>query len=112
MSSGRKRSLSGPATSAPSAKKKRYFCSYQKSWESDFKWLKPSERGQHDAYCVLCKSHIYIGSAAKNDLTRHSKTQNHQKLELAQSQSKPMTNFLPNSKSALQEKITYAETLF
>ena len=47
MSSGtkcRKRSISGPAASSiePNTKRKRYFCTYQKDWESEFKWIKGS----------------------------------------------------------------------
>ena len=52
MSSGRKRSISGPAASSiePNAKKKRYFCTYQKDWESEFKWIKGSDRGPSNAF--------------------------------------------------------------
>lgn len=74
--SGRKRSLSGPACLALQ-KKKKYKCSYQSSWEKEFHWVKPSDRGASDAFCVLCKSHISISSGAKNDLVRHAKTASH-----------------------------------
>ena len=73
MSTGRKRSLSGPACSSP-AKRKKYICKYQKAWEAEFSWLSHSDRGVNDAYCILCKSHLSIGSGAKNDLTRHAVT--------------------------------------
>ena len=109
--SGRKRSLSGPACSAP-AKRKKCACSYQKCWESNFKWVKPSDRSPHDAYCTLCNSHLSIGAGARNDLVRHAKTITHSTLEKSQAESKGMTSFLTKSKSVLTEKITNAETLF
>jgi len=33
-----------------------------------FQWIKPSDRGASDAFCILCKSHISISSSAKHDL--------------------------------------------
>ena len=113
MSSGRKRSISGPSCSTePSSKRKRYFSTYQKSWESEFKWLKDSDRGTSHAFCSLCISHFYIGSSAKADVIRHAKTQNHIKLLNAQNQSKSISSFLPSSKTALNDKITNAEVLY
>jgi hypothetical protein len=76
MSTGRKRSLSGPACSSPD-KRKKYLCKYQKAWEAEFSWLSHSDRSVNDAYCILCKSNLSVGSGAKNDLTRHAKSQNH-----------------------------------
>jgi hypothetical protein len=58
--------LSGPACSSP-AKRKKYLCKYQKAWEAEFSWLSHSDRSINDAYCILCKSHLSIGSGAKND---------------------------------------------
>ena len=46
-----------------------------------------SDRSVNDAYCILCKSHLSIGSGAKNDLTRHAKSQNHMQLEMVQRKS-------------------------
>ena len=66
MSTGRKRSLSGPACSSPT-KRKKYLCKYLKAWETEFSWLSHSDRSVNDAYCILCKSHLSIGSGAKND---------------------------------------------
>jgi hypothetical protein len=43
-------------------------------------WLNHSDRSVNDAYCILCKSHLSIGSGAKNDLTRNAKSQNHMQL--------------------------------
>ena len=83
MSTGRKRSLSGPACSSP-AKRKKYLCKYQKAWEAEFSWLSHSDRSINDAYCILCKSHLSVGSGARNDLTRHAKSQNHMQLEMVQ----------------------------
>ena len=74
MSTGRKRSLSGPACSSP-AKRKKYLCKYQKAWEAEINWLSHGDRSVNDANCILCKSHLSIGSGAKNDLTRHAKSQ-------------------------------------
>ena len=70
--------MSGPAASSiePNAKKKRYFCTYQKDWESEMKWIKGSDRGPSDAFCTLCNTYTYIGSSAKSDVIRHAKTQN------------------------------------
>ena len=69
MSSGRKRYISGPYCSTePLSKRKRYFSTYQKSWESEFKWMKDSDRGTSHAFCSLCISHFYIGSSAKADV--------------------------------------------
>ena len=62
MSTGRKRSLSGLACSSP-AKRKKYLCKYQKAWEAEFSWLSHSDRSVNDAYCILCKSHLSIGSS-------------------------------------------------
>jgi len=31
-----------------------------------------------------CKSHLSVGSGARNDLTRHAKSQNHMQLEMVQ----------------------------
>ena len=45
MSTGRKRSLSGPACSSP-AKRKKYLCKYQKAWEAEFSWLSHSDRSE------------------------------------------------------------------
>jgi hypothetical protein len=61
MSSGRKRSISGPAASSiePNAKRKQYFCTYQKDWESEFKWIKRSDRGPSNAFCTRCNTHIF-----------------------------------------------------
>ena len=73
MSTGRKRSLSGPACFSP-AKRKKYLCKYQKAWEAEISWLSHGDRSVNDAYCILCKSHLSIGSGAKNDLTRHAVT--------------------------------------
>ena len=114
MSSGRKRSLSGPATTSvqPNAKKKRYLCTYQKSWESQFKWIKESDRGPNDAFCTLCNSNIYIGSSAKSDIVRHAKTQNHMKIESCQNQSKSISSFVPGVNKSLKEKIIKAETIY
>ena len=47
MSTGRKRSLSGPACSSP-AKRKKYLCKYQKAWEAEFSWLSHSDRSVND----------------------------------------------------------------
>ena len=109
-----KRSISGSAASSiePNAKRKRYFCTYQKDWESEFKWINGSDRGQSNAFCTLCNSHIYIGSSAKSDVIRHAKTQNHLKLVSFQNQSKPISSFLPGANSTLNDKIIKAETLF
>ena len=111
MASDGKRSISGQAASSiePNAKRKRYFCTYQKDWESEFKWIKGSDRGLSNAFCTLCNSHIYIGSSAKSDVIRHAKTQNHLKLVSFQNQSKPISSFLPGANSTLNDK---AETLF
>ena len=112
MSSGRKRSLSGPAgSSTPDSKRKRYLCSYQKSWETQFNWIKPSNRGPHDAYCTLCKSHLSIGSGAKNDLSRHAKSHNHVQLELLQKNSKSISSFVTPTANSLTDKITNADVL-
>ena len=43
MSTGRKRSLSGPACSSP-AKRKKYLCKYQKVWETEISWLSHGDR--------------------------------------------------------------------
>ena len=91
--SGRKRSLSGPACYSP-AKRKKYLCKYEKAWEAEFIWLSQSDRIVNDAYCILCKSHLSIGSSAKNDLTRHAKSQNHMQLEMVQRKSKSMSLFV------------------
>jgi hypothetical protein len=58
-----------------------YLCKYQKAWEAEFSWVSHSDRSVNDAYCILCKSQLSIGSSAKNDLTRHAKSQNHMQLE-------------------------------
>ena len=114
MSSGRKRSISGLAASSiePNAKRKRYFCTYQKDWESKFKWIKGSDRGSSNAFCTLCSTPIYIESSAKSDVIKHAKTQNHLKLVSFQNQSKPISSFLPGANSTLNDKIIKAETLF
>jgi len=98
MSTGRKRSLSGPACSSP-AKRKKYLCKYQKAWEAD------SDRSVNDAYCILCKSHLSIGSGAKNDLTRHAKSQNHMQLEMVQRKSKSMFLFVTTPNNSLKSNI-------
>ena len=114
MSTGRKRSLSGPVCSSPAYKanrRKKYLCKYQKAWEAEFSWLSHSDRSVNDAYCILCKSHLSIGSSAKNDLTRHAKSQNHMQLEIVQRKSKSMSLFVtPNN--SLKSKTTSAETQF
>ena len=56
-----------------------------------------SDRSVNDAYCILCKSHLSIGSGAKNDLTRHAKSQNHMQLEMVQRKSKSMSVFVTNN---------------
>ena len=109
--SGRKRSLSGPACFTPQ-KKKKYKCSYQDSWEKEFQWVKPSDRGASDAFCILCKSHISISSGAKNDLMRHAKTASHLAYEKSSAGSKNISLFMSNAKTKLQDKIINAETLF
>jgi hypothetical protein len=43
MSTGRKRSSSGPACSSP-AKRKKYLCKYQKAWEAEINWLSHGDR--------------------------------------------------------------------
>lgn len=111
MSTGRKRSLSGPACSSP-AKRKKYLCKYQKAWEAEFSWLSHSDRSVNDAYCILCKSHLSIGSGAKNDLTRHAKSQNHMQLEMVQRKSKSMSLFVTTPNNSLKSKTTSAETQF
>jgi hypothetical protein len=113
MSTGRKRSLPGPACSSP-AKRKKYLCKYQKAWEAEFSWLSHSDRSVNDAYCILCKSHLYIGSGAKNDMTRHAKSQNHMQLEMVQCQwkSKSMSLFVTMLNNSLKSKTTSAETQF
>jgi hypothetical protein len=47
---------------------------YQKALEAEISWLSHGDRSVNDAYCILCKSHLSIGSGAKNDLTRHAVT--------------------------------------
>ena len=56
MSTGRKRSLSGPACSSPT-KRKKYLCKYLKAWETEFSWLSHSDRSVNDAIFV---NHIYL----------------------------------------------------
>ena len=68
MSTGRKRSLLRPAYSSPT-KRKKHLCKYQKAWKAEFSWLSHSDRSVNDAYCILCKSQLSIGSGANNDLT-------------------------------------------
>ena len=112
MSTGRKRSLSGipkeeeegPACSSP-AKRKKYLCKYQKAWEAEFSWLSHSDRSINDAYCILCKSHLSIGSGAKNDLTRHAKSQNYMQLEMVQRKSKSMSLFVTMPNNSLKSNI-------
>jgi hypothetical protein len=111
MSTGRKRSLSGPACSSP-AKRKKYLCKYQKAWEAEFSWFSHSGRSVNDAYCILCKSNLTIGSSAKNDLTRHAKSQNHMQLEMVQRTSKSMSLFVTTPNNSLKSKATSAETQF
>ena len=100
MSSGRKRSISGLAASSiePNAKRKWYFCTYQKDWESEFKWIKGS-RGPSNASCTLCwlwksilnlkKIHTKFRSELKNDtlcsLLSWTFNQNHHCYEYAPS---------------------------
>ena len=108
MSTGRKRSLSGPACSSP-AKQKKYLCKYQKAWETEISWLSHGDRSVNDAYCILgkqkCKSHLSIGSGAKNDLTRHAKSQNHMQLEMVQGKSKSMSLFVTTPNNSLKSNI-------
>ena len=59
---------------ASPAKRKKYLCKYQKAWETEISWLSHGDRSVNDAYCILCKSHLSIGSGAKNDLTRNAVT--------------------------------------
>jgi hypothetical protein len=40
---------------------------------------------------------ISLGSGAKNDLTRHAKSQNHMQLEMVQRKSKSMSVFVTNN---------------
>ena len=104
MSTGRKRSLSGPACSSP-AKRKKYLCKYQKAWETEISWLSHGDRSVNDAYCILCKSHLFIGSGAKNDLTRHAKSQNHMQLEMVQRKSKSISLFVTTPSNSLKSNI-------
>ena len=111
MSTGRKRSLSGPACSSP-ARRKKYLCKYQKAWEAEFSWLSHSDRSVNDAYCIICKSHLSIGSGAMNDLKRHAKSQNHMQLEIVQRKSKSMSWFVTTPSNSLKSQTTSAETQF
>jgi hypothetical protein len=57
-------------------------------------------------YCILCKSQLSIGSGAKNDLTRHAKSQNHMQLEMVQRKSKSMSLFVATPNNSLKSKTT------
>jgi hypothetical protein len=57
------------------------------------------------------KSHLSIGSGAKNDLTRHAKSQNHMQLEMVQRKSKSMSLFVATPNNSLKSKTTSAETI-
>jgi hypothetical protein len=71
----------------------------------EFSWLSHSDRSINDAYCILCKSHLSIGSGAKNDLTRHAKSQNHMQLEIVQRKSKSMSLFVTMPNNSLMSNI-------
>jgi hypothetical protein len=59
----------------------------------------------YDAYCILCKSHLSIGFGAKNDLTRHAKSQNYMQLEMVQRKSKSMSLFVTMPNNSLKSNI-------
>jgi hypothetical protein len=82
--------------------RKKYLCKYQKAWETEISWLSHGDRSVNDAYCILCKSHLSIGSGAKNDLTRHAKSQNHMQLEMVQRKSKSMSLFVTTPNNSLK----------
>jgi hypothetical protein len=109
MASIRKRPFTGQPDTP--TKRKRYTCTYQTVWEKDFSWVKKSDRSVNEAYCVLCNANLSIGSGAKNDLTKHAKTQNHVKNSSAQKSSHSMFTFLPSS-SDIKSSVNVAETLF
>ena len=108
MSSGRKRSLSGPCTVTPT-KKKKYVCKYQPSWEKELEWLQKCNLGEDWAYCKLCKVNFSVASGALYDVKRHATRINHVKAEQASKTSKSMDSFVENKKLS---KVILAETLF
>jgi hypothetical protein len=63
----------------------------------------------HIAFFV---NQLSIGSGAKNDLTRHAKSQNHMQLEMVQRKSKSMSLFVATPNNSLKSKTTSTETQF
>jgi hypothetical protein len=63
-------------------------------------------------YIPECHTCQPIGSGAKNDLTRHAKSQNHMQLEMVQRKSKSMSLFVTMPNNSLKSKTTSAETQF
>jgi hypothetical protein len=49
--------------------------------------------------------HLSIGSGAKNDLTKHAKSQNHMQLEMVQRKSKSMSLFVTTPNNSLKSNI-------
>lgn len=62
------------------SKKPRVMQKFNRNWMeySSYKaWLRPSNKGDYFAFCTFCNTDLSIGSAGKNDLFRHTKTNKH-----------------------------------
>ncbi|CAK1597844.1 unnamed protein product [Parnassius mnemosyne] len=62
------------------SKKPRVMQKFNRNWmeDSSYKaWLRPSNKGDYFAFCTFCNTDLSIGSAGKNDLFRHTKTNKH-----------------------------------
>lgn len=63
------------------SKKPRVMQKFNRNWMEDYSykaWLRPSNKGDYFAFCTFCNTDLSVGSAGKNDLFRHAKTNKHQ----------------------------------
>ena len=50
---------------------------YQKSWESRFKWVKGVDNNLSLAHCIYCKKSFSISASGISQLVKHDRGKNH-----------------------------------
>lgn len=81
------------------------FTKYSKVWETNFKWVKASEREKEPdqyAYCKVCKKDVRIAKGGQYDLTKHEISIKHKQNAIAGVGSHKMEQFFAKQDESLE----------
>lgn len=95
---------------ASSSKKQRYDCKYNKLWEQNYSFVKPSKVGATHALCTICKLDFKITHGGANDLKYHSKTKGHFDMEKLLASNKSISTFFPSNQD-MNAKVSKVVTI-